>query len=67
MSQDFGNSFELPEKMSESDLEELMLKEINSIGLKFHDIDMTFNNPVKLIGENGKPYTMYRSAWRAAL
>lgn len=53
--------------MTEEDLKKIMLADMKVTGLTFHDIDMTFNNEVRLIGEDGKPYTVYRSAWRAAL
>lgn len=64
--QDFGNTFEFPEKKSEKELVKLMLIDMSNTGLKYRDVDMSFNNPVDII-EDGKPVRIYRSMWRAAI
>lgn len=65
--QEFGSAFEFPDKKSEKELTKLMLFDMANTGLKFKDVDMSFNNRVDIIGDDLKPVRMYRSMWRAAI
>ena len=44
-----------------------MLFDMEQTGLKFRDLEFSFNNPVSVFGEDGKPQTIYQSMWKAAL
>ncbi len=65
--QDFGSELEFADKKSEKELTKLMLWDMQQTGLKFRDVEFTFNNEVSVFGDDGKPMKVYRSAWRAAL
>ena len=65
--QEFGSEFEFIDKKSEKELTKLMLFDMANTGLKFRDVDMTFNNEVDVFGDDGKIVRMYRSGWRAGI
>lgn len=65
--QDFGSAFEFPDKKSEKELTKLMLFDMQQTGLKYKDVDFSFNNEVAVFGDDGKMVKMYRSMWRAAI
>ena len=65
--QEFGSAFEFADKKSEKELTKLMLFDMANTGLKFKDVDLSFNNPVDVFGDDGKICRMYRSMWRASI
>lgn len=65
--QEFGSEFEFADKKSEKELTKLMLFDMANTGLKFRDVDMFFNHPVDILGDDLKPVKMYRSGWRAGI
>jgi len=58
---------EFPDRKPEKELTRLMLFDMEQTGLKFRDLEFSFNNPVSVFGEDGKPQTIYQSMWKAAL